>query len=52
MSSEKHDSTLDCGDVAGLTGKKRQYIDAQIVDKTGEFNYLENPNEYRKARKR
>jgi hypothetical protein len=52
MSSEKFDSTLDYGDVANLTGKKRQYIDAQIVDSTGEFNYLENPNEYKKARKR
>ena len=35
-----------------ITGKKRQYITSQIVDKNGEYDYLENPNEYKKARKR
>lgn len=35
-----------------ITGKKRQYISSQIVDKNGEYDYLQNPNEYKKARKR
>lgn len=27
-------------------------MQSQIVDKNGEYDYLENPNEYKKARKR
>lgn len=35
-----------------LTSKKRQYLNDLIVDKTGMYNYLEDPTEYKKARKR
>ena len=35
-----------------LTNKKRQYLNDLIVDKTGAYNYLEDPAEYKKARKR
>ena len=35
-----------------LTSKKREYLQDSIVDKNGEYNYLEDPQEYKKARKR
>jgi hypothetical protein len=50
MSSEQHDDTYEAD--LKLTGKKRQYIETQLVDKNGEYDYLANPNEYKKARKR
>ena len=35
-----------------LTKKKKQYIEQEIVDKTGVFTYQEDPTQYKKARKR
>jgi len=35
-----------------LTNKKKQYLQDAIVDKNGAYNYLEDPTEYKKARKR
>ncbi|TNV88205.1 hypothetical protein FGO68_gene9689 [Halteria grandinella] len=46
----KNESTVD--QLARLTNKKREYLDQAIVDKNGEFNYEEDPQEYKKARKR
>ena len=35
-----------------LTSKKRQYLQDMIADKNGTYSYLEDPVEYKKARKR
>ena len=35
-----------------LTNKKREYLEEAIEDKNGRFCYEEDPNEYKKARKR
>ena len=35
-----------------LTNKKKQYLMNQIIDKNGAYSYLEDPTEYKKARKR
>jgi hypothetical protein len=35
-----------------LTGKQKQYLKSQIEDNTGSYNFLVNPDEYKKARKR
>jgi hypothetical protein len=34
-----------------LTNKKREYLEEQIADKNGVFTYLEDPQEYKRARK-
>ena len=34
-----------------LTNKKKEYVSELIKDKNGLFNYLHDPNEYKKARK-
>lgn len=39
-------------DIKKLTSKKRQYLQDQINDKNGVYSYLDNPVEYKKARKR
>ena len=38
--------------ILAFTGKKREYASTQIKDKKGEYRYLEDPEEYKKARKR
>jgi hypothetical protein len=35
-----------------LTNKKKQYLQDAIFDKNGAYSYLEDPVEYKKARKR
>jgi len=35
-----------------LTNKKLEYLKEAILDKNGHYSYLENPVEYKKARKR
>ena len=35
-----------------LSKKKKQYIEQKIEDKTGVFSYQDDPNQYKKARKR
>lgn len=37
---------------ARLTNKKKQYLQDSIFDKNGAYSYLEDPIEYKKARKR
>ena len=39
-------------DVNKLTNKKKQYLQDAIIDKNGAYTYLEDPVEYKKARKR
>jgi hypothetical protein len=38
--------------IARLTNKKKQYLQDSICDKNGAYSYLEDPVEYKKARKR
>lgn len=35
-----------------LTNKKKEYLNDAIIDKNGAYSYLEDPLEYKKARKR
>lgn len=35
-----------------LTNKKKEYLVEKILDKNGVFDYLNNPTEYKRARKR
>jgi hypothetical protein len=35
-----------------LTNKKKEYLQDAIIDKNGAYSYLEDPTEYKKARKR
>jgi len=39
-------------DINKLTNKKKQYLQDAIVDKNGAYTYLDDPIEYKKARKR
>ena len=39
-------------DFSRLTNKKKQYLQDAIVDKNGAYSFLEDPVEYKKARKR
>lgn len=34
-----------------LTNKKKEYLEEVIVDKNGAYQYEEDPNEYKRARK-
>jgi hypothetical protein len=34
-----------------LTNKKKEYLEEVIEDKNGVFDYMNDPNEYKKARK-
>jgi len=51
---DSYDGTMTCGnmDVNKLTNKKKQYLQDAIIDKNGAYTYLEDPVEYKKARKR
>ena len=35
-----------------LTNKKKEYLQDAIIDKNGAYSYLDDPLEYKKARKR
>ena len=39
-------------DLNKLTNKKKQYLQDAIIDKNGAYTYLDDPVEYKKARKR
>ena len=39
-------------DINKLTNKKKQYLQDAIFDKNGAYTYLDDPIEYKKARKR
>jgi hypothetical protein len=39
-------------DYIRLTNKKKQYLQDAIIDKNGAYSFLEDPVEYKKARKR
>jgi len=44
--------TMTNFDVNKLTNKKKRYLQDAIVDKNGAYTYLDDPVEYKKARKR
>lgn len=51
--NESTDNGMDKSvDFARLTNKKKQYLQDAIVDKNGAYSFLEDPVEYKKARKR
>jgi len=50
--SEKFDQSVEGVDVNKLTNKKKQYLQDAIIDKNGAYTYLDDPIEYKKARKR
>ena len=50
---KRYDNATAAGiNVDKLTNKKKQYLMNEIIDKNGAYSYLEDPNEYKKARKR
>jgi hypothetical protein len=51
-SLEANDQTNNEINIARLTNKKKQYLQDSIFDKNGAYSYLEDPVEYKKARKR
>ena len=57
MNDDSLEANNDCTamndiNVARLTNKKKQYLQDAIQDKNGAYSYLEDPVEYKKARKR
>lgn len=57
MNEDSVEANNDCTamndiNVARLTNKKKQYLQDAIFDKNGAYSYLEDPVEYKKARKR
>lgn len=53
--SRKAKVSFNCDDtydnMPKLTKKKEKYVQEVITDKNGTFNFIENPQEYKKARK-
>ena len=49
---DSFDEDMTNFDINKLTNKKKQYLQDAIVDKNGAYTYLEDPVEYKKARKR
>jgi seryl-tRNA synthetase len=45
-------SRMTSVDIQKLTNKKKQYLQDAINDKNGSYSYLDDPIEYKKARKR
>ena len=53
MDSTENENGYDKSiDLSRLTNKKKQYLQDAIIDKNGAYSYLEDPTEYKKARKR
>lgn len=50
-SKSKKDQKKVLFDDVVITNKKMEYLEEEILDKNGKFSYLENPQEYKKARK-
>ena len=52
LSSEEENS-MEQSDMTSikLTKKKKEYLEKAIEDKSGVFNYNDDPNAYKKARK-
>jgi hypothetical protein len=46
------DKNLTDLELEKLTNKKKEYLQDAIIDKNGAYSYLDDPLEYKKARKR
>lgn len=51
-SLSKCDKNLTDAELEKLTNKKKEYLQDAIIDKNGAYSYLDDPLEYKKARKR
>lgn len=52
FSMSKYDKNLTEAELEKLTNKKKEYLQDAIIDKNGAYSYLDDPLEYKKARKR
>tara|TARA_B110001450_G_C17539158_1_gene447904 strand:- start:169 stop:504 length:336 start_codon:yes stop_codon:yes gene_type:complete len=52
FSMSKCDKNLTDLELEKLTNKKKEYLQDAIIDKNGAYSYLDDPLEYKKARKR
>jgi len=58
IGQQEEECSFDDGDMTSnidinkLTNKKKQYLQDAIFDKNGAYTYLDDPIEYKKARKR
>jgi len=52
FSMSKYDKNLTEEELQKLTNKKKEYLQDAIIDKNGAYSYLDDPLEYKKARKR
>lgn len=54
LTGEEDQSSFEqtAGGSAALTKKKQQYLEQEIKDRSGNFNYADDPQNYKKARKR
>jgi hypothetical protein len=52
LEANNDQTALNDINVARLTNKKKQYLQDAIFDKNGAYSFLEDPIEYKKARKR
>lgn len=54
MSAEEQTSSFERtagGSMTGLSKKKLQYLEQGIVDRSGAYDYAQDPDNYKKARK-
>jgi hypothetical protein len=51
-SMSKNGMNLTDLELEKLTNKKKEYLQDAIIDKNGAYSYLDDPLEYKKARKR
>lgn len=51
MKQEDHSNEDSELGLENLTNKKKEYLQQVILDKNGQFDYVHNPGEYKKARK-
>jgi len=54
LTEEDNMTSFECtmgGTDLGLSKKKRQYLEQEIIDRSGAYNYAEDPSTYKKARK-
>jgi len=52
FSMSKYEKNLTEEELQKLTNKKKEYLQDAIIDKNGAYSYLDDPLEYKKARKR
>ena len=50
--NNKNEKNISEIELEKLTNKKKEYLQDAIIDKNGAYSYLDDPLEYKKARKR